>query len=93
MEQGNLKIRVRSLENEKSLDRLSLQQTVQTQMMIMSMCVNVGLMLFVGGLPQLAYGAYGASALFGAKAAGAAIKVNAFDKKQAKYETKSFNTA
>ena len=26
MEQGNLKIRVRSLENEKSLDRISLQQ-------------------------------------------------------------------
>jgi predicted unusual protein kinase regulating ubiquinone biosynthesis (AarF/ABC1/UbiB family) len=93
MEQGNLKIRVRSLENEKSLDRISLQQGIQNQMLIGSMCLNFGLVAFLAELPFLAFGAYGAAALFGVKALGGAVKVKAFDKKQAKYETKSFNTA
>ena len=62
-------------------------------MLIGSMCLNFGLVAFLAELPFLAFGAYGAAALFGVKALGGAVKVKAFDKKQAKYETKSFNTA
>ena len=41
MEQGSLKIRVRSLENEKALERLALSQSAQTALILAAICLQV----------------------------------------------------
>ena len=87
MEQGSLKIRVRSLENEQALSRMQLDNAVTQKMLIASIFLNVGL-AGAGRLPAAVW--YTLAALFGAQSAGASLKVKLFDKKAAKYESKEF---
>merc|ERR1712070_657060 len=87
MEQGSLKIRVRSLENEQALSRMQLDNAVTQKMLIASIFLNVGL-AGAGRLPATVW--YTLAALFGAQSAGASLKVKLFDKKAAKYESKEF---
>ena len=43
MEQGNLKIRVRSLENEQALARIALSQQVTNKLLMTALLLNIGL--------------------------------------------------
>ena len=42
MEQGNLKIRVRSLENEQALQRLTLSQGITNKLLVATVPLNIG---------------------------------------------------
>lgn len=88
MEQGNLKIRVRCLENERALERLSLSSDVNQALLIASLLVSVGLATEVFLVSTLLYA--GASGM-GLKALLGMGKVSKFDKKQAKYNQQSFD--
>ena len=87
MEQGNLKIRVRSLENEQALARIALGQAVTNKLMVTLLLLNLGL-TGATAVPAIAYLA--GAGLFGAQAAGAALSIKIFDKKNARYESKDF---
>ena len=93
METGQLKIRVRSLENENAIERMSLQQTVQTNLMVATLFVNVGLVAMIAEFSLIALGAYALGVSCGFKALMGSLKVKKFDKKLLKYDTRSFNTA
>jgi len=90
MEQGNLKIRVRSLENEQALARIALAQGVTNKLLCASVLLNVG--LSGGAGLGRALGLAGAG-LFGAQAAAGALSIKIFDKKAARYESKDFGDA
>lgn len=87
METGSLKIRVRSLENEKTLERMGLRQGAVENMLLASLCLN-------------AAGLASKSLFRSAGLAGAAFfllqtfivnaKIKKFDKTQAKYVSSSF---
>lgn len=84
METGNLKIRVRSLENEKALERLSLRQTVLENL------VRSGVFFQIAALatqrnPLLYYPAFVAAGTFIFQSLMASLKIKKFDKTQAKY--------
>jgi len=88
MEQGTLKIRVRSLENEQALTRLALVTQVNQKLLLAVLFLNLGL---TGAWPRAAAGAFlSLGGLFGAQAAGAGLSVKKFDKTAAKYESKDF---
>jgi len=86
MEQGTLKIRVRSLENERALARLAISQQITNKLLVSGLLLNLGLAR-VTALPSLWLVGAGA---FGAQALGAALSIKIFDKKAARYETKDF---
>lgn len=86
IEQGNLKIRVRSLENEQALARLALSQGITNKLLLASLFLNLGIARV--GIAPVAWLA--AAAICGAQAGGTALQVQLFDKKAAKYESKSF---
>jgi predicted unusual protein kinase regulating ubiquinone biosynthesis (AarF/ABC1/UbiB family) len=86
MEQGNLKIRVRSLENERALARVALTQEVTNNLLVTSLLLHMGLARLT---PLPALWLLGAGAFF-AKAGGAALSIKIFDKKAARYEAKDF---
>jgi len=87
MENGNLKIRVRSLENEKALERQGLRQSVMENVLLASVCLNVA------GLAATRFvrpiGMAGA-VYFLMQSVIANAKVKKFDKTQAKYVNTSF---
>ena len=57
MEQGALKIRVRSLENERALERMALTQASTSALLVASVLLQLGLSPAVGRVPSLlAYG-------------------------------------
>jgi len=87
MEQGNLKIRVRSLENEQALARIALSQQITNKLLITTLFLNLGLARATA-LPALLY--YLGAGAFGAQALGAALQIKIFDKKNARYEAKDF---
>lgn len=87
MEQGTLKIRVRSLENEQALGRLALQQSNTNNLLLASLLLNVGLSP-LSPLPSLVW--FLGAGVFGAQFGTGLLKVKLFDKKAAKYETKDF---
>merc|ERR1711924_185935 len=64
IEQGTLKIRVRSLENERSLERMALQQQATSSMLMAGLALNVG----VGLSGPAAWVGYAGAAGLGAKA-------------------------
>ena len=83
MENGNLKIRVRSLENEKALERMSLRQTVSENLLFSVLFFNLA------GLASRSifrYSSMAGGAAFLFQTLMASTKLKAFDKKQAKYE-------
>jgi len=89
MEQGNLKIRVRSLENEQALARMALSQGITNKLLVASLLLNLGLSAS-GPLGRLTLAG---SAIFGAQAGIGALGIQLFDKKNAKYESKDFGDA
>jgi len=90
MEQGTLKIRVRSLENENALARLALGQQVTNKLVVAAAFLNLALS-GATRIPSLVW-MVGAGA-FGAQAAGSALAIKIFDKKAARYESKDFGDA
>jgi len=90
MEQGTLKIRVRSLENEQALARLQLSTDVGNKLLVASVLLNLALSSAagVGRVPALLW--YAGAGFFGLQAGTSALAITAFDKKKAKYETKDF---
>jgi predicted unusual protein kinase regulating ubiquinone biosynthesis (AarF/ABC1/UbiB family) len=84
---GSLKIRVRSLENEKSLERMGMRQTFTENFLIASVFVNVA--GFATRSVVRYFGVAGAG-FFLAQSALATIKLKKFDKTQLKYEQTSF---
>lgn len=87
MEQGQLKIRVRSLENEQALTRLQLSTDVGNKLLVASVLLNLALAR-VGGVPSTLW--FAAAGFFGLQAGTTSLQIKAFDKKKAKYETKDF---
>jgi len=89
MEQGSLKIRVRSLENERALGRLALSQELTNKLLLASVLLNVGLS-GVGAVPRAVWLA--AASVLGAQAGATSLQIQLFDKKAAKYENKDFES-
>lgn len=93
MENGSLKIRVRSLENEKALERLNLRQNVAENMLVASLLLNV-----VGMMSPPVSVATKIVRMLGVGAAGffmvqsllSNTKIKKFDKTQLKYVNTDF---
>jgi predicted unusual protein kinase regulating ubiquinone biosynthesis (AarF/ABC1/UbiB family) len=87
MENGNLKIRVRSLENEKSLERMALTQTRMENVLLASVFLNVA-----GFASRVVVGGAGCAgaAFFFFQAFMADTKVKKFDKTQLKFVQTKF---
>jgi len=88
MEDGSLKIRVRSLENEKSLERLALTQSRSENLLIATAFLN-----FAGFASKrlLAGAGYAGFALFALRALMTNVKLKKFDNTQAKFVQAKFN--
>mmetsp|Transcript_82912 Transcript_82912/g.213649 ORF Transcript_82912/g.213649 Transcript_82912/m.213649 type:complete len:255 (-) Transcript_82912:51-815(-) len=86
MEQGELKIRVRSLELEKSLERISLVQAGSQNLLLMCSALTIGA-LQVGIVQTVGLGA---AAVFGLKTLMSNAKVKKFDKAQKLYQPLKF---
>jgi predicted unusual protein kinase regulating ubiquinone biosynthesis (AarF/ABC1/UbiB family) len=87
METGSLKIRVRSLENEKALERMALTQSRSESLLLATIFLNVA------GLASkrvLAGAGYAGFAFFIFQALMANVKVKKFDKTQAKFVQTKF---
>jgi predicted unusual protein kinase regulating ubiquinone biosynthesis (AarF/ABC1/UbiB family) len=87
METGDLRIRVRSLENETAIERLSLKADSSDNLIAASLFANAAFALTPRPLKLTA------SALaifFGAKTLGSKAKLKIFDKKQSRFESKEF---
>lgn len=85
MENGSLKIRVRSLENEKALERMGLRQSVSESLLFSVLFFNLA---GLASRSVLRYSGIAGGALFLFQTLMASTKLKAFDKKQAKYEAK-----
>ena len=90
MENGSLKIRTRSLENEKALERMGMRQSVTESTLFSILCLN---MAGLATRQVLRYSGMAGGAFFLFQAFMASTKLKAFDKKQAKFQAKDdFNT-
>jgi predicted unusual protein kinase regulating ubiquinone biosynthesis (AarF/ABC1/UbiB family) len=87
METGDLRIRVRSLENETAIERLSLKADASDSLIAASLFANAALAVSPRPL-KLTAGAL--AVLFGAKTLGAKAKLKIFNKKQSRFEDKEF---
>ena len=87
MESGSLKIRVRSLENEKALERISLTQNRMENLIGASLLLNIA--GIVSG-PILSGASLVGGAYFAFQAFMANAKIKKFDKTQAKFVQTSF---
>mmetsp|Transcript_30779 Transcript_30779/g.65457 ORF Transcript_30779/g.65457 Transcript_30779/m.65457 type:complete len:752 (+) Transcript_30779:29-2284(+) len=87
IERGDLKIRVRSLENEKALERMSLTQGKMEKLLVASLLLNLAGMATSRVLAGA--GVVGAAA-FGLQAFMANAKITKFDKTQAKFVSTKF---
>mmetsp|Transcript_8919 Transcript_8919/g.10423 ORF Transcript_8919/g.10423 Transcript_8919/m.10423 type:complete len:851 (-) Transcript_8919:342-2894(-) len=88
MEDGSLKIRVRSLENEKSLERMALTQSRSENLLIATAFLNVA---GFASKQLLAGFGYTGFAFFVFQALMSSVKVKKFDKTQAKFVQTKFN--
>eukprot|EP00536_Pseudo-nitzschia_multiseries_P007871 jgi/Psemu1/256645/estExt_Genewise1Plus.C_1900049 len=88
MEEGTLKIRVRSLENEKALERMALTQQRTENVLIATMLLNVA---GFASKRVVAGAGYAGFAFFLFQAFMASTKVKKFDKTQAKFVQTKFN--
>lgn len=82
MEAGNLKIRVRSLENEKALERMSLRQSVTQNVVLASLMFNLA---NLSTRAVVVYPSVVGGAVFLLKILISSMAVKKFDKTQAKY--------
>ncbi len=87
MEAGTLKIRVRSLENEKALERMELTQGRMENILLCSLLLNIAGL--ASGPIVSSVGVVGAAA-FGFQAFMANTKIKKFDKTQAKFVQTKF---
>lgn len=87
MESGTLKIRVRSLENEKALERMVLTQQRSENILIASVFLNVAGII---ARPVVAGASVAVAAYFGLQSYAANAKVKKFDKTQAKFVQTKF---
>ena len=87
IERGDLKIRVRSLENEKALERMSYTQLKMEKLLVASLILNLA--GTVSNRILRSAGVLGAVA-FGLQAFIASSKVTKFDKTQEKFVTTKF---
>ena len=87
MESGNLKIRVRSLENEKALERMELSQSRMENVLLASLMLNLA---GVMARPLFMWASVGGSLYFGLQAFVVNSKVKKFDKTQAKFVQTTF---
>jgi len=88
MEEGSLKIRVRSLENEKSLERMALTQARSENVLLATTLLNVAGFASKRLLSGVGYAGF---AFFMFQAFMANTKVKKFDKTQAKFVQTKFN--
>jgi predicted unusual protein kinase regulating ubiquinone biosynthesis (AarF/ABC1/UbiB family) len=82
IESGNLKIRVRSLENEKALERMGLTQNRMENILLASLLLNVA---GIASSPVFTTIGILGAANFGFQAFMANAKIKKFDKTQAKF--------
>ncbi|KAL9189641.1 hypothetical protein ACHAXT_009316 [Thalassiosira profunda] len=87
MERGDLKIRVRSLENEKALERMSLNQGKMEKLLVASLLLNLA---GVASSRILRSAGVAGAVAFGLQAFLAGAKVTKFDKTQAKFSQTKF---
>lgn len=87
MESGSLKIRVRSLENEKAMERMTLTQSRMEDLVLASVFLNLA--GFAGGALIRTLGVGGAAA-FGLKALLTNVSIKKFDKTQLKFVRNEF---
>ena len=87
MENGTLKIRVRSLENEKALERMALTQGRMENILLASVLLNIA---GIASGPIVATVGITGAAGFGFQAFMANTKIKKFDKTQAKFVQTKF---
>lgn len=87
MQEGSLKIRVRSLENEKSLERMTMTQARSENLLLATIFLNVAGFATKRVLTGAGYAGF---AFFIFQALMANTKVKKFDKTQAKFLQTSF---
>lgn len=87
MEEGTLKIRVRSLENEKALERMALTQGRERNILLLSVMLNLA---GLAGGPILRIGSLAGAGFFGLQAFTTNTKIAKFDKTQAKFVQTTF---
>lgn len=87
MQEGSLKIRVRSLENEKALERMALTQTRSENLLLATIFLNVA---GFASKRLVAGAGYAGFAVFMLQAFMANTKVKKFDKTQAKFVQTQF---
>ena len=87
MERGDLKIRVRSLENEKALERMSLNQGKMEKLLVASLLLNLA---GVASSKILRGAGVAGAVAFGLQAFIANAKITKFDKTQEKYQQTKF---
>lgn len=91
MEQGDLKLRVRNLEAERSFKRMELVQANMAYALAASAFLNMGIVLMQAGvagapLSLAARGALGVAGLFGVQVPIGLLKVTSLDKKFANFD-------
>lgn len=87
MESGTLKVRVRSLENEKALERMNLRQTVMENILFATLLVNVA---GLAGRSLFRTAGVAGAAFFVLQSLIASAKIKKFDKTQLKYVSSDF---
>ena len=90
MESGSLKIRVRSLENEKALERLGLRQTLMENLVLSSILFNVS---GLAARALLRNAGIAGACYFLLQAFVTNAKIKKFDKTQLKYVNTDFQEA
>uniref|UniRef100_A0A6V2P8T6 ABC1 atypical kinase-like domain-containing protein n=1 Tax=Ditylum brightwellii TaxID=49249 RepID=A0A6V2P8T6_9STRA len=88
MENGSLKVRVRSLENEKALERMVLTQGRMENILLASVLLNVA---GIATRPLFTAAGLAGAAVFGLQAFTANSKIKKFDKTQAKFTMTKFD--
>jgi len=85
LQNGDIKLRVRALEAERALNRMSIVQAAQGQGMLAAAAANIGTVLFLAGVETAvaANVAFGFTGLFGLMAVGSLMKVKKLVKKEA----------
>ena len=89
MEEGSLKIRVRSLENEKALERMALTQTRMENLLLTSVMLTMSSLVPVKLFPVRML-ILAASGMFAFQSFITNAKVKKFDKTQAKFKSTKF---
>jgi len=91
IEEGNLKIRVRSLENEKALEKMELTQQRMENILLASLLMNVAGISIAAGPVLLSSVSLAGAAFFSLQALVTNAKVKKFIKTQKKFDSTEFS--